>query len=79
MVDFIADYYQNVESKPVKSQVKPGYLQVPSFDLSTIKVLTVWAGADAHRGTRGGGEYRGDHERRGGAHCTRRHALAGND
>lgn len=41
MVDFIADYYQNVESKPVKSQVKPGYLQVPSIDSWTVKGLIV--------------------------------------
>lgn len=27
LVDFIADYYKNVESMPVKSQVEPGYLQ----------------------------------------------------
>lgn len=26
MVDFIADYYQNIESYPVLSQVQPGYL-----------------------------------------------------
>ncbi|KAB2043440.1 hypothetical protein ERO13_D01G015200v2 [Gossypium hirsutum] len=27
MVDFIADYYQNIESYPVLSQVQPGYLR----------------------------------------------------
>lgn len=27
MVDFIADYYKNIESYPVLSQVQPGYLQ----------------------------------------------------
>ncbi|CAN1294651.1 Tyrosine decarboxylase [Linum perenne] len=27
MVDFIADYYQNIEQHPVLSQVKPGYLR----------------------------------------------------
>nr|P93083.1 RecName: Full=Tryptophan decarboxylase TDC2 [Camptotheca acuminata]AAB39709.1 tryptophan decarboxylase [Camptotheca acuminata] len=27
MVDFIADYYKNIESYPVLSQVEPGYLQ----------------------------------------------------
>ncbi|CAI9090370.1 OLC1v1025133C1 [Oldenlandia corymbosa var. corymbosa] len=27
MVDFIADYYQNIESYPVLSQVEPGYLR----------------------------------------------------
>ncbi|KAK2972616.1 hypothetical protein RJ640_015416 [Escallonia rubra] len=27
MIDFIADYYQNIEIYPVRSQVKPGYLR----------------------------------------------------
>ncbi|KAG6434570.1 hypothetical protein SASPL_106208 [Salvia splendens] len=27
MVDFIADYYKNIESFPVRSQVQPGYLR----------------------------------------------------
>ena len=27
MVDFIADYYKNIENFPVLSQVEPGYLQ----------------------------------------------------
>ncbi|KAF3652250.1 hypothetical protein FXO37_17607 [Capsicum annuum] len=27
MVDFIADYYKNIESYPVLSQVEPGYLR----------------------------------------------------
>lgn len=28
MVDYIADYYQGIESRPVKSNVEPGYLKV---------------------------------------------------
>ncbi|CAN0541933.1 unnamed protein product, partial [Ectocarpus sp. 8 AP-2014] len=27
MVDYIADYYQGIESRPVKSSVEPGYLK----------------------------------------------------
>ena len=27
IVDFIADYYENIEKYPVLSQVEPGYLQ----------------------------------------------------
>lgn len=27
IIDFIADYYKNVEKYPVRSQVEPGYLQ----------------------------------------------------
>lgn len=27
MIDFIADYYESIEQHPVRSQVKPGYLQ----------------------------------------------------
>ncbi|XP_026399045.1 tyrosine/DOPA decarboxylase 1-like [Papaver somniferum] len=28
IIDFLADYYKNVESYPVRSQAEPGYLQV---------------------------------------------------
>lgn len=28
MVDYIADYYRDVESRPVRAQVEPEYLQV---------------------------------------------------
>lgn len=27
IIDFIADYYKNVEKYPIRSQVKPGYLR----------------------------------------------------
>ncbi|MCD9642598.1 Tyrosine/DOPA decarboxylase 2, partial [Datura stramonium] len=32
MVDFLADYFHNIEKYPVRSQVEPGYLEklVPS-------------------------------------------------
>ena len=28
MIDYIANYYRNVESFPVRAQVEPGYLRV---------------------------------------------------
>lgn len=28
MVDYIANYYKDVESRPVRAQVEPGYLKV---------------------------------------------------
>ena len=28
MIDYIADYYQDIEKYPVRSQVSPGYLRV---------------------------------------------------
>eukprot|EP00752_Nemacystus_decipiens_P002073 g1984.t1 len=35
MVDYIADYYQGVESRPVGAQVKPGYLKLTQQEFPT--------------------------------------------
>ena len=37
LVDFIADYYQNIEKYPVLSQVEPGYLRKLLPDSAPVK------------------------------------------
>lgn len=42
MIDYIADYYQGVESFPVRARVEPGYLKVRRGMTRTAGAAGIW-------------------------------------